>query len=64
MKSYRPDNKNTLGYLEQNPLPLPIIPPPRRQRYVRWDRVAIIAAVIAWWVALGWAYLQWKGGQS
>jgi hypothetical protein len=25
--------------------------------------VAILAAVIAWWVALGWAYLQWKGGQ-
>jgi hypothetical protein len=21
MKSYRPENKNTLGYLEQNPLP-------------------------------------------
>ena len=44
-------------------LPLPIIPPPRRKRYVRWDRVAIIAAVIAWWVALGWAIIEWKGGQ-
>jgi hypothetical protein len=63
MKSYRLENKNTLGYLEQHPLQLPIIPPPRRKRYVRWDRVAIIAAVIAWWVALGWAYLQWNGGQ-
>jgi hypothetical protein len=45
-------------------LPLPIICPPRRQRYVRWDLVAIIAAVIAWWVALGWAYLQYKGGAA
>jgi len=55
MKSYKLENKNTL--------PLPIIPPPRRKRYVRWDRIAVIGAVIAWWVALGWAYLQWKGGQ-
>ena len=64
MKSYRLENNNTLGYLEQHPLPLPIIQPPRRKRYVRWDRVAIIAAVIAWWVALGWAYLQYKGGAA
>jgi hypothetical protein len=62
MKSYKLENNNTLGYLEQHPLPLPIIPPPRR--YVRWDRVAIIAAVIAWWVALAWAYLQYKGGAA
>jgi hypothetical protein len=63
MKSYKLENNSRLGYLEQHPLPLPIIPPPRRQRYVRWDRVAIIAAVIAWWVALGWAIIEWKGGQ-
>jgi hypothetical protein len=56
MKSYRLENKN--------PLPLPIIPPPSRQRYVRWDRIAVIGAVIAWWVALGWAYLQYKGGAA
>jgi len=42
-------------------LPLPIIYPPRR--YVRWDRIAIIAFAIAWWVALGWAIIEWKGGQ-
>jgi hypothetical protein len=43
-------------------LPLPIIRPPKR--HLRWDRIAIIAAVIAWWVALAWAIIEWKGGQS
>jgi hypothetical protein len=45
-------------------LPLPIICPPSRQRYIRWDRIALIAAVIAWWVGLIWCYIKYKGGAA
>lgn len=45
---------------------LPIIHMPRRhpQRYIRWDRVFILASAIAWWVGLIWCYIRYKGGAA
>jgi len=51
---------------KRNRIGLPIIHMPRRrpQRYIRWDRVFILASAIAWWVGLIWCYLQYKGGAA
>ena len=44
---------------------LPIIHMPRRrpQRYIRWDRIFILASAIAWWVGIIWIIIQHKGGE-
>jgi hypothetical protein len=45
---------------------LPIIHMPSRhpQRYIRWDRIFILASAIAWWVGIIWVIIQYKGGES